>query len=219
MTFFDIFSKKVKYVANSNIIVDNRENNSLVYLELKKMGLNVLFEQLEIADYLVNGVAIERKTISDFKSSIINKRIFSQIDNLKKYPKFILIIEGIQDEDIYSGIIHENSFRGMILSLVLNYEVPIIYTKNEKDTAKYISVIASRKEKRNNSIRISKSKFSDKERVQFILEGFSGIGPVAARKLVERFGNLKNIFNASLCELEKIIGKKAKEFYSIINII
>ncbi len=219
MVFLDIFSRKKINFEKKKIIVDNRENNSFVPSELKKLGFHIEFKQLGVADYLINDVAVERKTISDFKNSIINKRIFRQLLEIKQYPSYFLIVEGMENEDIYSGQIHENAFRGMILSIISEFQVPIIFTKNERDTAKYISVLAFKKNKNYETIRPSKIVLSDFERIQFILEGFPEIGPVTARKLIEKFGSLKNIFNASLEDLYKIIGKKANEFYRIINLM
>ena len=68
-----LFAKKLKTIK---IIIDHREKNSLVSSELHKKGYEIEFQQLKVADYLVNDIAIERKTVSDFKSSIINKRMF-----------------------------------------------------------------------------------------------------------------------------------------------
>ena len=217
MSFVDIFSKK-KIVENRKIIVvDNRENNSLVPSELKKLGFSLEFKQLAVADYLVGNIAIERKTISDFKSSIINKRIFAQLAEIKQYPSYFLIIEGISSEDIYSGQVHENAFRGMILAIITEFKVPIIFTQNEKDTAKYIAVLANKKTNSEQPIRASKITLTDSEQIQFILEGFPNVGPVAANKLILEFKTLKNIFNASLSDLEKVIGKKAGRVYELFN--
>ena len=66
MTFFNIFSKekiKSKEQNSEKIIVDNREKNSLVPSELSKNNINFEFQQLPIADYIINDFAIERKTI------------------------------------------------------------------------------------------------------------------------------------------------------------
>jgi Fanconi anemia group M protein len=53
---------------------------------------------------------------------------------------------------------------------------------------------------------------SKKEQLQFILEGFPGIGAETAKKLLKEFKTLKNIINASQEELTSLIGKKAEIF-------
>lgn len=217
MTFHNIFSKKpLKETPKLKILIDNREKNSLVSSYLKKEFI-LEFQQLPVADYIVRGIAIERKTISDLKSSIINKRIFSQLQELKQFPKHILLVEGISEEDIYSGTIHENALRGFLLSAALDYQVPIIFTQNAEDTAKYLSVLAKKTEKPEMSIRASKITMTKEEQVQFILEGFPHIGPAKAKKLLEKFRSLKNIFNAPEEELKDILGIRAEEFKELIE--
>ena len=215
----DIFSRrKVPEEEKGTIVVDNREKNSLVVSELMGMGYKIQWEQLAVGDYLVNGVAIERKTVSDFKSSIINKRIIQQLLELKQYDKKILIVEGIIEDDVYSGEgIHENAFRGFILSVGLEFGVPIVYTWNAEDTAKYIDVLYRRKDKGNIGLRASKIAMTRDEQIRFILEGFPNIGPVKAEKLLGRFGSLSRIFNASLEDLESVLGKYAGEFKELLD--
>ncbi len=216
MPFLDIFSKsKSKEKPKQAIIIDNRERNSLVASELMRLGFEIEFRQLQVADYLIGSAAIERKTINDFKSSIINKRLFSQLAELKQYPNHFLIIECLDNEDIYQGIMHENAFRGFILSIINDFKVPIIFTKSEKDTAKYLAVLASKKKKQHETIRASKTFFTEQEQLQFILEGFPQIGPATAKKLIGHFKSLKNIINAPEEELRKIIGKKAENLHKL----
>src|SRR3989339_252172 len=149
MPFHNIFSKEKETIENKiKIIIDNREKQSLVASQLANLGFQIEFQQLKVGDYLVNDVAVERKTINDLKSSIINKRIIQQLQELKQYPKNILIVEGISNEDIYSGIIHENALRGFLLSVALEFQVPLIFTQNEEDTARYLSVLAKKSAKK-----------------------------------------------------------------------
>lgn len=217
MPLLDIFSKKkVKEDEKITIIIDHREKNSSVASELMSLGFKIEFKSLPIADYIVKDIAIERKSISDFKSSIINKRIFSQLLELKQYPKNILIIEGITEEDIYKGIIHENAFRGFILLIILEYQVPIVFTQDSKDTAKYISVLAKKGKNKSLSLRASKILLTKEEQIQFILEGIPNIGPVKAKKLLEKFKTIKNIINASEEEIQPILGKRTKEFRDLL---
>jgi ERCC4-type nuclease len=222
MPFLNIFSKKKSKFSKTKkqelptILIDNREKSSLVPSELSKLNHQIQFKQLPVADYLIGKTAIERKTISDLKLSIINKRLISQLIELKQYPNHLLIIEGNQSELYNSITLHENAVRGLLLSISLDYQVPILFSKSPSDTAKLISILAKRTPKPF-SLRPSKLNKSKKEQQQFILEGFPNIGPKTSSKLLKHFKSLSNIFNAPLEQLEEIIGKKAKNFIELIK--
>ncbi|MEK6856063.1 MAG: ERCC4 domain-containing protein [Nanoarchaeota archaeon] len=215
MTFHNIFSNKPLENQKPKILIDNREKNSLVPSEISKLGFSIEFTQLKVGDYIVSNIPIERKTISDLKSSIINKRIFDQLRNLE-INKGILIIEGIQDENIYSGIIHENALRGFFLSLAIKNKVPFLFSQNAKDTAKYLSILSKRSSDSSISLRQSRVFPSKEEQIQFILEGFPNIGPVKSKELINRFKSIRNIINAEEKDLESVLGKGAKEFMQLI---
>ena len=219
MTFFDIFSKKQLKQNNKKTIsieVDFREKNSLVPSHLEANNINVIFKQLPIADYIINDFAIERKTISDLKSSIINKRIFFQIQELKQFPFNLIIIEGSKEELFNNEVLHENAVRGFLLSLARE-KIPFIITKDEKETAKYLSILARKKPKKDIQLRPSKISLSKKEQLRYILEGFPSIGPATARALLKEFKSLKSIINASEEELKKILKSKTKSFLDLIS--
>lgn len=215
---FNIFSSKKIPQEKTKILIDYREKNSLVPAFLEKHGFQIEWKQLPVADYVVKDIAIERKSVSDLKSSIINKRIISQLLEMRQYPKHILLVEGILEEDLYSSPgIHENALRGFLLSVALEYQTPIIFTHNEEDTAKYLYVLAKKEKSPESSLRASKIFFSKEEQLQFILEGFPHVGPAKAKKLLEKFHTLQNIFNASEDELKEILGVRAKEFKDLLD--
>lgn len=220
MPFYNIFSKKEvspPKILSAKIIIDIHEKNSLVPSELSRLNLPYEFQSLKVADYLINSIAIERKTLSDLKISIISKRIFSQLKEIKQYPLQLLIIENQQNENIHKNILHENAFRGFILSTLLEKQIPIIFSKNEKDTALYLSILAKKRADKEFSLRPSKISFSIEQQQQFILEGFPSIGPTTAKKLLSYFRTLNNIFNASKEELESVIGKKAEKIKNLLD--
>lgn len=242
---FDIFStrkpKIKKEQKKCKVIIDYREKNCLVVSELEKLGLDTEFKELKVADYIIKDVAIERKTVSDFISSMINKRLSNQIEELKQYKNKLLIIEGIDEQELYpepkyaisseafgnrrsefrgkskktSGLssngVNPNAIRGFLLSILLKHKIPIMFTQNYKDTAKFILTIA-KKRQNETSLNAKKKSLNSKEQMQFILEGFPGIGPKNAKKLLKKFSTLQNIFSAPQDELQKIIGKKAEVF-------
>ena len=219
---FDIFSRKrIKTKEKPKVIIDYREKNSLIPSELKSLGLETELRELKVADYIIQGVAIERKTVSDFISSMKNRRLLKQLEELQQYQDKLLIIEGIDEQDLYTDSeeiigMHPNSVRGFLLSILLKYKVPIIFTKNYQDTAKFLSVL-SRKKPREIPLNVNKKNLSKKERVQFIIEGFPGIGPKTAIKLLKKFRTVKNIVSAPESELREVIGKKAEIVKKIIE--
>ena len=222
--FENIFSKE-KAVAKPEIpnikipiIVDTREKQSLVASCLREQNSNVKFEHLAISDYLVGEFAVERKTFSDFISSTINKRLVMQLSELKKYPSPILVIEGFY-YNYHDSKIHENAIRGMLLSAVLDFQIPVIFTENEEDTSQFLISLAKKQEKNRKefSLRPAKSFKNLQEQKQFILEGFPGIGPKTAKKLLERFKTIKNILLADEDDLKKILGKKYEIFRQLLD--
>ena len=217
----EIFSNKkrkntIKQNKISKVIIDYREKNSLVPTNLLRLELEIEFKELKAADYIINGVAIERKTISDFISSMINKRLLKQLKDLQQYKNKLLLIEGIEENDLYNDHeingINPNAIRGFLLSIALKHKIPIIFTKNEEDTAKFIQVIAKKQKKEEISLKVKKISLNKKEQLQFILEGFPGIGPKTSQKLLKEFKTLKQIINTPLEDIKKIIGKKSEIF-------
>lgn len=220
---FNIFStKKIKErpVEKKKIVADYREKNSLVIANIISLGIGIEFRELKVADYIVGNVAVERKTVSDFISSMINRRLLNQLENLKQYEKRLLIIEGMEERELYNDDngngINANAIRGFLLSIALRHNIPVIFTKNSEDTAKYFLVILNKKE-RVISMHAKRKSLNRKEQLQFIIESFPGIGPKTSKKLLEKFGTIKGIMNASENELKECIGKKAETLIELIS--
>lgn len=226
---FDIFpskkSKKIEEIkkeeqeGKETIIVDYREKNSLVASYLIKENLDVEFRELKVGDYIVQNVIIERKTINDFLSSMLNHRLLNQIEELQQYENKLIILEGISEQELYKDSqegINSNAIRGFLLSILLKHKIPIIYSKNSEDTAKFIKVLSRKKEKEIN-LNAKKKTFTKKEQLQFIIEGFPGVGPKKAKGLLEKFGSIQNIILASTEDLKEILGVKAEAVREIIE--
>jgi Fanconi anemia group M protein len=146
---------------------------------------------------------------------MISKRLLEQLIQMQKYKTRLLILEGKDFEqlDELQTKINPNSIRGMIISISIEFNTGIIFTKDSEETAKYLIILAKRQLKKpQESSFHSKKPDSKKETLEYILESFPNIGPKNAQVLLKKFRTLKNIINASSGELENLIGKKAEAF-------
>lgn len=225
---FDIFKRprgKRKEKERPRVLADYREKNALVISELTGLGVDVEVKELKVADYIVNGTAVERKTVFDFISSMKNRRLLRQLEELQQYDSKLLVIEGTEEQELYSDEVledgrpagmHPNSIRGFLLSIMLKYRTPVIFTKDYADTARFLHVL-SKKEQREAPLNVAKKFHNKEEQARYILEAFPGIGPKTAKKLIKRFRTIKAVIDAPEEELREEIGKKADNLIRIIN--
>ena len=194
------------------VFADTREGNSKVIRHLSEMEIDVKVQAMAVGDYQVSDeVVIERKTAKDFVDSIVDKRLFKQARSLmEEFKRPLIILEG---DDLYNGMINPNAIRGSIASIALDFGISIIPTRNAQDTAAMIKRIAIREqsgEKTPIQIRTDKKPVNLWEQQLFIIESLPNIGPVNAKNLMEHFGTVANIINASESQLQEVegIGKK-----------
>ncbi len=204
------------------IYIDNREMKSKVVRNLKDLETEIELQKLDLGDYIVSkDVIIERKSADDFLSSLTDGRLFEQANRLvETYRNPLVILEGspygIRD-------IHPNAIRGAISSLVLDYGIPVIYSRNQEETASLIRTMAKREQEdkeKEISVRGDQKKLDINERQRYIVEGLPHISSVLAKRLLSHFKTVESIFNSKESELQQVegIGEKiAKEIRKVIT--
>ena len=199
------------------IFADFREKGSGIIKELIEMDVELKLESFPNSDYILSSrVGVEYKTVEDFVQSIIDGRLLQQIKNLKNnFERPLLIIGGV--EDIYSvRNVHANAIRGTLSAVAVDFGVPILYTKNPKDTAQLLNIIAKREQEEigvSFNVHPEKKNLSIKEMQEYIISSLPGIGTGLAKPMLKHFKSVKNVINAEQKELEKVekIGKKKAE--------
>lgn len=207
------------------VLVDHRERASGVTRILERKNVSVKSVQLEVGDYVCSErVCLERKVISDFLNSIIDQRIFSQLENLaNSYEKPVLIIEGNPELLYLERNIHENAIRGALSSIAIDYKIPIIWTQNPRETAAQIFWIAYReqiKEKRGLQIRSCKKTAELPRMQEFLVAGLPHINAKLSKRLLKKFKTPRKIFTASEERLMKVDGlgkEKARKILNLLN--
>jgi len=213
-----------------DVVVDSREasikikKSKTVTEYLRELGLKVQIQPLPCGDYFLTAkdkkkcVLIERKTVTDFANSIRTGRLWSQLQVLtlaKEDFEVILLLEGwIKLLEKFTKWKPQAILR-LIETVQTKFGIPIVYSPSWQWTALYIKTKAEAlgrpEEKKVYPIRHEKKPMDIHERILYVAEGL--VGPTIARRLLEEFGTLKNIANASRVELMRVegIGKERAE--------
>jgi ERCC4-type nuclease len=205
------------------VIADKRERNREIISALEDSGIEVRMETLPCGDYAVSErVCVERKTVSDFESSIVDGRLFEQIARLKEsYKMPVLIVEGDKADFRFK----RNVIIGAVVSACIDHGVSILFSDDALDTAKVIEHMA--KHESDNSVRAPSMKgraraFSKSQFQEYVVANLPGIGPKLSKSLLTHFRTIRKMANASvddLMEVEKVGPKKAAEIHNVINTI
>lgn len=196
------------------IFVDPREREMGKLLEAA--GAEITLKVLEVGDYVVSDrVCIERKTAQDFVASIIDpeRNLFRQISDLaRSYDKPLLILEG---RDLYTRQVNPKSIRAAMVSIAVDYGVPIIPTEDRNETAAVIAILAEREQAEGHEPKVHGRKTARtlKEQQEYLVSAIPSVGPAVARNLLNHFGSIERIMTASPEELKQVelVGPKIAE--------
>jgi len=202
------------------IYVDDRENS--VAKELSRMEVVVDKRRMEVADFLVSeDTAVERKQAEDFVDSILDSRLFDQLIEMQEYMKPVLIIEG---RDLYSHRdVHPNAIRGALATVALDYGIPVIWSEDDKETAKILKSLAKREQEdkdKDVAVRASRSSKTEKDLQEYMVAGLPGVNSKIAERLLKNFETVENVYTASFEELKEVEGigdKKAARIRELLE--
>ncbi|MEM0485372.1 MAG: ERCC4 domain-containing protein [Thermoplasmata archaeon] len=212
------------------IVVDDREKESVVVRQLQKMGVELSFQHLEIGDYILGDVVIERKEVNDYVSSLIDGRLQKQLYHLSyHYPYSILIVEGYVEEVLLHRKIHRSAYLSSLASAIYKRApegqmgvVSVLTFPTPFDTSLFLYHLHKKIEEGGVRLPVIVKKKGSlmKERVVNIVCSLPGISEVKAKRLLQKFKSVHRIVNASVKELMEVDGigeKTAKEIYEVVR--
>ena len=193
-----------------NIAIDDREQSSGVPQALVAMeNVTAVIRRLPLGDYEVDGrLLIERKTLPDFAVSVIDGRLFSQMTRLAKSPlKGVLILEG-RSRDLHDTGIRREALQGALVTTSLILGIPVLRSLNPGETAQLI-IFAARQLKFAAAGGLSRPGYRPKgkrKRQLYILQSLPGVGPARATRLLDHFGSVQKVLNASVESIAGVEG-------------
>jgi len=221
------------------VLLDYREAACYDVLEelSEELDFSLKVTNLKAGDIAVIGeraLLIERKSPNDLLSSIRNNRIFEQLVKMlntesiegKEAARIALLIHGelfgylALEKDYYAQIY------GALMEISFVYGVPVFFATNDSEMRSFLRTAIKRESEGKNDSGIRAKWYRERKNLPqkderiYLLSSIPFIGEKLAQKLLERFGSIARIANASISELKKVelIGdKKAKLIYEIFH--
>ena len=228
------------------LVIDSREKKGSKLVELvesEALKMKIPYEKrwLEIGDYVYDDVCFEAKSAHDFISSVMSKRMWTQLDNMDRhYQTNVVIIYGSIDEGImqYKKYIKtknklstaqeancsnklKNKFLGAIGRITLDTDAKAFWVSSEKEASLIIASICKMKPIDREVIRpeIFKRISTDDLRID-ILTTIKGLSVSKANALIKAYGSIMEIGEQTEDELQEMdgIGRTlAKRILNVLN--
>jgi ERCC4-type nuclease len=128
----------------ATIIIDTREQEP--YSFDPRLAATVR-RALPAGDYSVEGleerVAVERKSLDDFVSTVIHgrARFRNELQKLAGYRAACVVVEaGVIDVLLhrYRGDAHPNAVLGSALSIILDFRIPVFFCSNRQAACQFV---------------------------------------------------------------------------------
>ena len=207
------------------LIIDSREKSLLTDMVIKKadkMSLEYEKQWIEVGDYVVGNMCFEAKSTHDFLSSVISKRMWTQIDNMDRcFETNVIIIYGSINDALeytqYSAKYNNmdigrkkqfltNKFYGALGRITMDSDVKPLWVPNENAAAKIICSFAKMQPLQRPEIKphMHKRITTDDVRIN-MLSSIKGVSEKKAKTLLKEFGSLMEIGDSEkqqICQME-----------------
>ena len=209
------------------IVIDQRELDSTVPRSLStRDAVHTRLETLAVGDYVLSDrVAVERKSATDFLDTLLDgdRSLFEQTGDLvRAYGRPVLILEGELVTLYTERNIDPRAIQGALASLAVDFDVSILQTRDDNDTADMLETIATREQTsrdRNISVHGDKSAKTLQEQQEYVVSSIADIGPVTAQSLLDAFGTVEEVMTANEDDLTAVDGVGSVTAARIRNVV
>jgi ERCC4-type nuclease len=202
----------------------HEERSGIPAILLQTPGVELHMRPLPVGDYLLGGSpvrVVERKTGSDFVSSVVDHRLFAQLDALAAaeniYP--MLILEG--DPIGTQSRVNVNAIYGALTYCTSILHIPILPSKGSEQTAELLMSIARQVQLKFQQPVAGPTKraVTLAEQQKNVLMSLPGVGPVTAQALLDRFGSVGAVALATPEALTAISGVTLERATLLVKIL
>jgi DNA excision repair protein ERCC-4 len=205
------------------VIADERERQSGVPDRLSKLDVRVYYTRLAVGDYVVNPeIAAERKSVSDFVSSVYDGRLFAQASALSSsYRKPYIIVEGDVTE-VSKLVKNLASYYGAIANVTLAYDLRLMHTANADETALAIAALVKNSRARPIPPGLLQAPPKSKDEAQqqlYFISSLPGVGVKLAKRMLGRYGTPRRVVSLTEAQFSMVPGVGAKRASKIAHVL
>ena len=125
------------------VVVDTREQEPYAF----DSSCEVVRRALPAGDYSIEGfedsVAVERKTLEDFVSTVIRsrKRFYKELQRLEGYKAACVVVESDLRDVLtgrYRSGAHPNAVLGTVISIVVDFQIPVFFCSDRQVACRFV---------------------------------------------------------------------------------
>jgi ERCC4-type nuclease len=192
------------------IVADDRENAGGVIAALRELPrVDVEVRRLPCGDFLVGDqFTVERKTLRDFASSIIDGRVFRQASAIgRNRRRGVLVLEG-SSADLHAVGVQREALQGALICVSVFLGMSVLRAHDPAETARLIVYLGQQAKAyaHGSHPRPGYRPKGRRARQLFLLQGLPRVGPERAARLLDRFSSVQAVATASAADLATVDG-------------
>jgi len=212
------------------IVMDRREPNRIAE-KLSAKGVEVYIGSLDVGDYVVGNVLVERKKGLDLHHSIVDGRVWDELYRMKNtdMKPCLAIVEPFKESDNVPDWVKVRSvtteeYTSVVATAIVSFGVSVVTFDSDDEFVLFLKSLDGRLGGRSRKP-VLKSKKSGKtiDDVKFdILTSVPGIGSRTATELLKRY-SIADILNMPEHELDTVkvsgrsIGKQLRLLREVVS--
>ncbi|MBU7037070.1 MAG: ERCC4-type nuclease [Theionarchaea archaeon] len=224
-----------------HVLIDYREitvQSLLMSLSgMKTPPVHVEVAHLPLGDFFLvskdTGVLIERKSTSDFISSLRSSRLWDQLLRFMKASTLLghplkqklLIVHGTFDRE---PPVSWPQIMGAYMEILFVYDIPLIVCEDDEALYQCLRILIKREAQGKNEVLPGSHWFRkhcspslpEMDLRRYVLASIPSIGDVLAENLLDHFGTIAAVAHATEKQLRRVEGvgkKKAEKIHSIFH--
>ena len=202
-----------------NIQVDTRERGTIVQRLEELDGVQLAFAEMDVGDYILpNGMAIERKSGTDFILRVVDKTIWDKVAKLKsQYDQVVYIIEG----DVYTARFHQKALdvHRAFAHMLVDHGVSLLPSPDPENSAMLIYLLGLAGLPDAPSPERAAKPAKRRDALLHVFSALPGVDGDRAEALLKHFKSAQGVFNASAEALQAVEGIDAATAERIVEVL